>query len=110
MLSVVNLSNRSSTWQCCAGKPSAPLNGPSPRLPMCRYHTPASLRSALDTHHQPSASTAELGMDLAELSVTAELIERTESKEAQLVEAAEASTSETLSQVPGCHPCCCCIL
>jgi len=36
-------------------------------------------------------------MDVAELSVTAELIERTESKEAQLAEAAEAST---LSQVP----------
>lgn len=41
-------------------------------------------------------------MDVAELSVTAELLQRSESTDAQQVEAAAAGDAESLSKVGGC--------
>lgn len=41
-------------------------------------------------------------MDVAELSVTAELLQRSESTDAQQAEAAAAGDAESLSKVGGC--------
>jgi hypothetical protein len=68
----------------------------TPRLPQFQRRAVQSAVAAT-THH----SSAEAGMDVAELSVTAELLQRSESTDAQQAEAAAAGDAASLSKVGG---------
>lgn len=72
--------------------------------PSCLRQAPAAVLPAVQAVDNSSSSrhshsSAEAGMDVAELSVTAEFLKRSESTEAREAEQAAAAAAESLSKV-----------